>query len=159
MNGPFCLLFLLMSSSLRLMRFATPGGRAVRSLSGRLNRWSNWQLKSCCDKQKGKERKHWDKKWGISIWIDPMQCPYRTPSFNIQSIPYRKSKPGTTTFFCHTYIPTLSIENNTYGPWGHVWFRYKMTSVTNIVWDFVGLIHVCLMNWLKDVLPKWKFCH
>lgn len=42
-----CLLFLLTSSSLRLMRFAIVAGNTVRSLSGRLSRWSNWQLNSC----------------------------------------------------------------------------------------------------------------
>ncbi len=51
MNWPLFLPFLLTSSSRRLMRFAMPGGSTVRSLSGRLNRYSNWQLNSCCKEQ------------------------------------------------------------------------------------------------------------
>lgn len=48
----FCLLFLLTSSSLRLMRFAIAAGNTVKSLSGMLSRWSNWQLNSCWWRQR-----------------------------------------------------------------------------------------------------------
>lgn len=41
------LLFLLTSSSLRLMRFAIAAGSTAKSLSGMLSRWSTWQLNSC----------------------------------------------------------------------------------------------------------------
>lgn len=45
------LLFLLTSSSLRLMRLAMAAGNTVRSLSGMLSRWSRWQLNSCWKKK------------------------------------------------------------------------------------------------------------
>lgn len=46
------LLFLLTSSSLRLMRFAIAAGNTAKSLSGMLSRWSTWQLNSCWQRER-----------------------------------------------------------------------------------------------------------